>query len=353
MTSTLRIELTGSSTDHHVQKVASSFSASDREAVRNLALIGSIRHGSMTSHSITLVHNLLSMFPNVQSLCFQSLSVFGTSHDYEYFAGAMRQHPKVSSVDINGCNPSELEPTSSLAPFLTALSGAPKLTVLSIRHTMISSLGFRTRDALIAFLRTSTSSSALRSLSLKLIPELCDDHLAQIIDQAIKPHPFLEVLSIESYNLGLATCSALASTLVANRRLRSLRLSLCPSLDHVLPIIQALQSPQATSLEELVFHVDFLSQRIGDRRNFLEAVQTMLYSNSTLKDIRGLDWDAEYQTIPFYLELNRLGREKLLRSSEAKEWVEALAASHTNVRFVYYLLSANPSLLSQPVPSSL
>ncbi|CAB9515987.1 expressed unknown protein [Seminavis robusta] len=212
---------------------------------------------------------------------------------------------------------------------------------------MLSSLGFRTTDTLIALCGTATG---LRSFSLKMVPELQDGNLAKFVRTAVNSHKNLRTLRIESYDLGLATCEALACTLKQSQTLKALRLSLCPSMDDVLPLIKALQSPRA-GLEELVFHVDYLSERLGDRKHFLNCTAEMLRTNYTLKCIRGISWGATHTIIPFYLQLNHVGRARLLGSDTAqpKDWIDTLIANRHDTRVVHYLLLSNPTICTSSI----
>ena len=291
--------------------------------------------------SVLALATAVANAPGLIYLSLQDVGISGTGHDYNLLSKSFQIHANLKHVCISGCLPAG--GSTSLEPFLGALREVPSLQEVVISNTMISVLGSRTCEAISEL---CCRLPKLEAFSVKMLPEMQDKHLAAMIRRSLKTKESLRRFIVHSYELGSETCIALADMLRSNKKITRLDVSLCTSVDYILPIIKALETPEM-SLQELDFRVE-LFRYGGDYQQFMGNVLAMVKKNHTIKDIRGLAWPGTHSDIRFYLELNRLGIKEFLCDNtpcSKEKWLETMISKRYDTKVIYYLLSENPSMI--------
>lgn len=301
-------------------------------------------HNTSPALPVQALTTALLRAPRLAYLSLQDVGICGHEISYSSLSSAFRNLKMLRHVCLSGCLPAD--GTTSLEPLIYALAEVPTLEEVMISNTMLSVLGNRTLDTLELLCHRSKN---LEFLVLKMLPELQDCQLAAFIDLSMRNNRTIKRFTMHSFEIGPKTCLSIAKMLKVNKTMARLDISLCTCIDAALPIIEALQTP-TSNLKELLFQVDMF-QYGGNRKRFLDCVLQTVKVNYVLTDIRGIAWGPIHTDIPFYLDLNRLGRKQFFSecSSSTKEQVlHALISSCGDTRVAYYLLSEFPSLCNIP-----
>ena len=180
---------------------------------------------------------------------------------------------------------------------------------------------------------------------------MLDEDLVLKMATALETNISLRSLVMLDSNITNAGCRALARMLVVNKTIERLDLSYNRISD---PGCSALANSLVcnSSLKEIGLFGNF---QVRSRDVFLAVIQ---HNNLALEDLLlDSEWDAEMN---FFLNLNRIGRHRLLRDERLTrdEWVEALVgvqdeknslcdSPQDTLSYLFYFVMAKPHFLVQ------
>jgi Ran GTPase-activating protein (RanGAP) involved in mRNA processing and transport len=217
-----------------------------------------------------------------------------------------------------------------------------------------------------AILLAANNNSSLEHLNLAQ-NQLRDQGVVMIAG-ALQTNTTLKSLTLAETQMTAVSCSILAASLLQNSTLERLNIadnrvrdegsiSIAAVLKQnttltglnlfgnqiteagVVPMVEALN--ENSTLEK----VNLASNpSLGDA--VYEALERMIESNYTLKHL-WLPTRLLGSTIPSYLKLNKIGRKQLMQEMHnAQSWVDAIEACANDVHCLYFLVRANPAVVS-------
>ena len=165
--------------------------------------------------------------------------------------------------------------------------------------------------------------------------------------QAIQTSPALTKIEVGSSEMGKICMEALSNLLLKNRNsyLKELKVVCFRKDIDLSPLAEGLRGN--TTLSELCIDLSFCNiyphgsvANSNEIKTFEKALEHDNYSLKRL-EVGG----ASYKIL-FYLKLNQIGRDLLLRSGKAKEqdWIDIILKNKGNTSIVYYFLRKNPAL---------
>jgi hypothetical protein len=270
----------------------------------------------------------------------------GTFKDFFDFAVALYKHPTLKEISIASCTLEDAVCTNvNVDPILMALATVPNLTDLALSGFVPSGKAHSLRAS--NTIRDLCAHPNLRSLDLLdtrgrgLLVASKAIQISRITTLCVDT----SLLAEEIYQLG---CIIRYSKTIQDLHVY---LDSFKSDDSLHLLIQALNKNRGPRRLEFIFQ--------EPDKYFSEGIQTALvdmlenhnfklhflsFRLSSSLDVRNVQTES---IIEYYLCLNRLGRNHLLRNSSAtsnEDWISTLESAGRSLDLIYYFLSQNPSL---------
>lgn len=321
------------------------------EALGSLPKMGQFsalsRQAEGWSIPLQAIASFLDRAKSLSSLRMTSIGLVGTDEEFGRFTKAfqglyfLKEFCLRGSCIVNGQIP--------LDGLLQGLSSVPllekvELTAMDLQQNLRGNWPTSPSSAL-----QFCYSSSLKSLELG--GWLLDEDLVLKMATALETNISLRSLVMLHSSITNRGCAALANTLIVNQTIERLDLSYNRISD---PGCIALANSLVynSSLKEIGL---FGNVQMKSRNAFFHIIQN---SNLALEDLLlDSEWDAEMN---FYLNLNRIGRKRLLRQEglTREEWIEALfdvqAEKHSTcddapqdaLSNLFYFVMAKPHFIS-------
>ena len=293
----------------------------------------------------------------VKSLTMYRIKLAGDGPDYARLTEAAIQNTSLQSVRIEFCAPVG---SPNLDAFVLSLS---KLTCLK-NFEIIGFQGDETRGCTSTSLQKLGAPSMLRCLKLwGGILQNQDANAVSNLAQGLNASATVTDLEVGLFDLDASSSTALATLLKNNNSLKRVWLDVQNPLrkETASPLAEAMKVNTEITSFNLVSTTDEIVED-----GVLEVFSDMVKTNFTLRHVtirasnelavanmnpsQAQHLQAE---IEFYLKLNRVGRRGLLNSATKRfarfQWISVLGCESENVSIVFYLLSRNPTFISQCV----
>jgi hypothetical protein len=309
-------------------------------ALRTLSLCG---EGTGPT-SIDYIVKTMKKATRIVSLNFWGFDFVGRTKDFFDFAVALYKHPTLKEISIATCTLEDALCTSvNVYPILLAIASVPNLTDLTLSgfipsgktgsltvstplHDLCAHPNLRSLD--LADTRGRGLLLASNAIQSSRITTLCVD---------------TSLLTEEVYRIGCI--------IRYNKTIQALHLYLdsFESDDSLHLLIQALNENRCLTRLHFVFQKrdSFFSHDIQtalvdmlENHNYTLCFLSFILSSS-------LEFRNEHteSMIYYYLTLNRLGRNHLLRNSNTstEDWISTLESARGNLDAIYYFVSKHPS----------